>query len=165
MSVRRLALIIVALLALDGSALADRVGRVTGLPLPRFLSLKSPEVNLRTGPGTQYPVEWVFVRRLLPVEVLDEFENWRKIRDSQGAEGWVHLTVLWARRSMLVTGSTRSLRRSNREDAETVAMAEAGVIGRLLECREAWCRVEIAGTRGWLKRQEFWGVYEDEAVK
>ncbi len=144
---------------------AERVGRITGQPLPRFVSLKSSQVNLRTGPGTQYPVDWVFLRPSMPVEVLDEFDVWRKIRDSEGTEGWVHKTFLSGRRSILVTGATRQVKGSNREDAETVAMAEPGVIGRLTECRDAWCRIEIAGTRGWLKRSEFWGVYEDEQVK
>jgi SH3-like domain-containing protein len=166
MPVRLISLILAALLALGAAGFAsDRVGRTTGQPLPRFVSLKSSQVNLRSGPGQQYPVDWVFLRRSMPVEVLDEFDVWRKIRDWEGTEGWVHATFLAARRSVLVTGSTRPLKRSDREDADTVAQAEAGVIGRLMECHDSWCRVEIAGTRGWIKRAEIWGVYPDETVK
>ena len=167
MFVRRFCLIL-ALVTAVGSAsagAAERVGRISGLPLPRFVSLKSSQVNLRAGPGQQYPVDWVMLRRAMPVEVVDEFDVWRKIRDSEGTEGWVHQSFLVSRRSILVTGGTRALKSSNREDSETVAMAEPGVIGRLSECRGDWCRVELAGTKGWLKRSEFWGVYPDEAVK
>jgi len=166
MSVRLIALILSGLLALNGLGHAsDKVGRMTGLPLPRFVSLKSSQVNLRAGPGQQYPVDWVFLRKSMPVEVLDEFDVWRKIRDWEGTEGWVHQSFLQPRRAALVTGATRPMKRSNREDSETIAMAEPGVIGRLMECREDWWRLEVAGTRGWLKRSEFWGVYPDEAVK
>ena len=166
MSPRLISLILAVFLALTSFGQAsDKVGRKTGLPLPRFVSLKSSQVNLRAGPGQQYPVDWVFLRKAMPVEVVDEFDVWRKIRDSEGTEGWVHETFLQSRRSVMVTGGTRALKRSNREDSETVAMAEPGVIGRLAECREAWCRVEIAGTRGWLKRSDFWGVYPEETVK
>jgi SH3-like domain-containing protein len=166
MPFRLISLVLAGLLALAAAAFAsDKVGRTTGQPLPRFVSLKSSQVNLRSGPGQQYPVDWVFLRKAMPVEVLDEFDVWRKIRDWEGTEGWVHATFLAPRRSVLVVGQTRSLKRSDRDDADTVAMAEAGVIGRLMECRESWCRVEIAGTRGWLKRTEVWGVYSDETVK
>jgi SH3-like domain-containing protein len=166
MSVRLVPFLLVCLLLLSaGSRAADRVGRITGQPLPRFVSLKSSQVNLRAGPGQQYPVDWVLMRKFMPVEVLDEFDVWRKVRDFEGTEGWVHQSFLQARRSVVVTGATRALKASDRIDASTVAMAEPGVIGRLQECREDWCRVDIAGTKGWLKRSEFWGVYPDETVK
>jgi SH3-like domain-containing protein len=137
----------------------------SGLPVPRFVSLRSGEVNLRTGPGTRYPIEWVLTKRALPVEVIQEFDTWRKIRDHQGSVGWVQSSFLAGRRTVLITGETRSLRADRSEDASPVAMAEAGVIGRLLECRGAWCRAEIAGYKGWLKKNEFWGAYPDEIVK
>lgn len=137
----------------------------SGLPVPRFVSLRSGEVNLRTGPGTRYPIEWVLTKRSLPVEVVQEFDTWRKIRDHQGSEGWVQSSFLTGRRTLLITGATRKLRADRKDDAAIVAMAEPGVVGRLLECRETWCRAEIGGYKGWLKRSEFWGAYSDEVVK
>jgi SH3-like domain-containing protein len=80
--------------------------------LPRFVSLRASEVNLRTGPGIRYPIEWVFKRRDLPVEVVDEFESWRRIRDWEGTLGWVHQSMLRGRRTALVTGEPRVLRRA-----------------------------------------------------
>ena len=132
--------------------------------VPRFTSLRAAEANLRTGPGIRYPVEWVFVRRGMPVEVVAEFDSWRKIRDWEGTEGWVHQSMLSSRRMMVVTGQVRDLSKRPVPETEVVARIEADVIGRLLECERAWCRVEIAGFRGWLRRGEFWGAYVDEKV-
>ncbi len=138
---------------------------VTGLAVPRYVSLRSDEVNLRTGPGVRYPVEWILQRRHMPVEILAEFENWRKIRDWQGTEGWVHESMLSGRRYAVVTGGVRSLRRQPDEGAAAVARLEPGVVAEVLECRDQWCRLDSEGFKGWLMRAEFWGVYPNEAVK
>lgn len=154
---------IVMLLAGAGSASEPaRSGPETGLPLPRFVAVGSNEVNVRTGPGSQYPIAWVFVRRGLPVEVVAEFEHYRKIRDRDGAEGWVHKNLLTGRRSALVTGAIRSLHRSPDPSAPTVLLAEPGVQGRLLGCRAGWCEMEIAGRRGHLPQAHIWGAYPGE---
>ncbi len=143
---------------------AEGVGSVTNLPLPRFVSLRANEVNLRTGPGTTYPIDWVYVRRGMPVEVIAEFDVWRKIRDWQGTVGWVHQSMLDGRRTALIAGGERALRRDAADDAGAVARLEPGVIGQLLQCEVAWCRLEADGYRGWLRRDEFWGVYPDEKL-
>ena len=127
-------------LAAGRKATADTLGSETKLPVPRFVSLRSGEVNLRTGPGTNYPVDWVFVRRELPVEVIAEFDVWRKIRDWQGTVGWVHQSMLDGRRTARVTGADRELRSEPVDSAAAVARLAPGVIGRLLECEAAWCR-------------------------
>jgi SH3-like domain-containing protein len=152
-------------LAVGPRAEGETFGTETKLPLPRFVSLRSNEVNLRTGPGTIYPVEWVFVRRGLPVEVVAEFDVWRKIRDWQGTIGWVHQSMLDGKRTARITGGERMLHGEPTESAADVARLAPGVIGRLLECEGAWCRIEAQGYRGWLKRDEFWGTYPDEAVQ
>src|SRR5262244_195685 len=151
--------------AVGQRAAAQTLGSETKLPLPRFVSLRSSEVNLRTGPGTNYPVDWVFVRRGLPVEIIAEFDVWRKIRDWQGTVGWVHQSMLDGRRTARVTGAERELRSEPAESAAIVARLAPGVIGRLLECDAAWCRIDVAGYRGWLRRDEFWGTYPDEKVQ
>ena len=138
----------------------------SGLPLPRFVSLRSSQVNLRSGPGIRYPVEWVYLKRALPVEIIAEFDNWRLTRDWEGTEGWVHQSMLSGRRMIRVTGVERDLRRSPSENSVLVARVEAGVIGRLIQCPQdsMFCRVEINGYQGWLKRGEFWGVYPGERI-
>ncbi len=134
-------------------------------PLPRFASLRAGEVNLRAGPGTQYPVEWVFQRRHLPVEIVVEYEQWRRIRDVDGSEGWVHKSLLSGRRSILVTGGVRTLYAAPDAASAPELKAEPGVVGWLIACDGGWCRVEIAGAKGWLPRAHFWGVYADESVE
>jgi len=137
----------------------------TGLPVPRYVSLRSSEVNLRTGPGVRYPVEWVFVRQGMPVEITAEFDTWRRIRDWEGSEGWVHQSMLSGRRAVVVIGDTRLVRRVAESSAPAVARAEPGVVGWLKKCERDWCEVDVSGYRGWLKRAEFWGVYENEKVE
>jgi len=139
----------------------------TGLPLPRFVSLRADTVNLRTGPGVQYPVEWVFQRRDLPVEIIAEYRTWRKVRDWEGAEGWMHSSMLGGARTVIVTGAVATLHAKAEADADVVARAEPGAIGRLKGCPEglAWCQVEIGGHDGWLERNAFWGVYAGEVVE
>ena len=136
-----------------------------GLPVPRYVSLRSDDVNLRAGPGARYPVDWVFKRRNLPVEVVAEFEHWRRIRDWQGTEGWVHQSMLSARRYVMVAATMGELRRQPERAGEVVARAETGVLAQLIECRDIWCRVDAAGHRGWVERKALWGVYPDETVK
>lgn len=144
----------------------------TNLPIPRFVTLNTEEANARTGPGRRYPVEWVFVRRHMPVEVVAEFEAWRKIRDWEGAEGWVHQSLLSGRRGVVVTApGDQPLRAEPRDSAPMVARAEHGVIGRLLSCPgpaaagAGWCQVNIGGYRGWLPRTALWGVYPSEVIE
>jgi SH3-like domain-containing protein len=134
------------------------------LPVPRFVALRVGEVNLRTGPGERYPIEWVLTRKDMPVEIVAEFDVWRKIRDWQGTEGWVHERMVTGRRTVLIKDETRALHREADERSPVVARAEPGVVGRLMECQGEWCRVECQDVRGWLKRGEIWGVYSDEAV-
>lgn len=136
----------------------------TELPLPRFVSLRASEANIRTGPGVRYPVEWVYRRRAMPLEITAEFENWRKVRDWEGTEGWMHKSMLSGRRTLLVTGAVRAIRRAADEDAPIVARAEPGIIGALLNCAGKWCRIDVQGHKGWLRHGGFWGAYPGEAV-
>ncbi|MDA0653800.1 MAG: SH3 domain-containing protein [Proteobacteria bacterium] len=133
--------------------------------VPRWVSLRADEVNVRVGPGTDYPVRWVYVRAGLPVEVTADFHNWRRIRDIDGEEGWVHRSLLSGARTVIVTGGVRTLRRTPDAYAAPVLRAESGVIADLLECDGAWCRLEIDGERGWLPRIQVWGVYADETLE
>lgn len=141
-------------------------GSTTGLPLPRWVALRADEVNLRSGPGTRYPVEWVYHRRDLPMEILREFEVWRLVRDQDGVMGWVHQATLIDRRSFVVTGKQAVLRNAAADDAAAVALLQPGVIGRIRSCQAGkdWCEMQVGEYRGWLRREAVWGVYPNEAV-
>ncbi|HEX4186035.1 MAG TPA: SH3 domain-containing protein [Stellaceae bacterium] len=136
-----------------------------GEKLPRFVSLRSDQVNLRVGPGENYPIQWVLTHKEMPVEIVKEFEHWRMIHDWQGTEGWVHERMVTGKRTVVVKGGIRALRRQPDLAAEVVARAEPGVFAHLIECRGAWCRIETADITGWVQRNEIWGVYPDEAVQ
>lgn len=142
-------------------------GPVTGLPVPRFASLRSNEINLRAGPGTRFPVEWTYRRAGLPVEIVREFDTWRRIRDIDGVEGWVQQARLAGRRTFLVRGGERVLRAAPDARAEPVARLEPGVIGTIRRCEAAsdWCEVSVPGARGFLRREAMWGVYPGEEVR
>ncbi len=156
-------LLLLALLPIVAGA-----AETSGLPLPRFVSLRSDEVNLRTGPGVRYPVDWIYTRREMPVEVIAEFEQWRKIRDWQGIEGWVHQTMLSARRMIVVIGpQQRRLRAEPDDKAPNLALLDPNVMGRLMSCPrdKTYCKVDIENIQGWVKREEFWGVYPQEFIE
>ncbi len=149
---------VVALALVTGGAQAAE----PGASLPRFASLRAGEVNVRTGPGVRYPVEWVFVRRNMPVEITAEFDTWRKVRDWQGTEGWIHRSMLSGRRTAIVTTGRRAMRDEPERQSAIVAEVDERVVGKLLACKPMWCRVEIAGLRGWIRRAVIWGVYDGE---
>jgi SH3-like domain-containing protein len=147
---------------------APRLGSATNLPLPRFASLGSNQVNMRVGPDLRYPIEWTYQRKELPVQIVDEHQHWRRIRDPDGTEGWVQRPLLTSRRSFMVPAGAaeRPLRRRPEEDAAELARLRPGVIGRVRKCEAGspWCEVQVGDYRGFVKRSEVWGVAPDEAV-
>lgn len=152
-------LAVLALLPIADSALPAEVRHgASGLPLPRWASLASTRANLRTGPGRQFPVRWVFTRQGLPLRIVDEADVWRKVEDPDGDVGWLHASLLSSRRTVMVVGGIREMRRTPSSAARVVARLAPGVIGRLLSCEAVWCLVEVADLRGWLRRDELWGV-------
>lgn len=120
---------------------------------------------MRTGPGIQYPVDWVYSRRGLPVEIIAEFETWRKIRDWEGTQGWVHQSLLSGKRTVIVTGDLRNLRAKPDAASRILAKLEPTVLGDLEGCAAGWCQVGIDNVRGWLRHVDMWGVYKDEAFE
>ncbi len=142
----------------------------SGLPLPRFVSLHSDEVNMRTGPGVRYPIDWVYQRQGLPMQIIDEFEAWRRVRDRDGTEGWVHKSMLSGRRTIVIMGGAQALREEPLSGAQVLAYLEPGFIARLDGCLEGWCEVTATSLqgqryRGWVQRTAFWGVFDGEVVE
>lgn len=137
--------------------------RVTNLPLPRYVSLSSEEVHVRAGPGLQYPILWQFRREHLPVEITLEYDAWRKIRDYEGQEGWVHVSLLSGARYGLIVGKAGTLvRRKPQPDSGAVAELEPFVVARIQECKSEWCEVSSGGYSGWVYKNFLWGVYAAE---
>ena len=147
---------------------AQEIGPVSKLPLPRYVSLKSDRVNLREGPSKDHRATWIFERAGLPVEVTAEFDTWRKIRDSEGSEGWVLHSLLSGRRTALVVpwkkGETFPLYARGSESSAEVASLQAGVIGNVETCDGTWCRIYGEGFDGFIQQAKLWGVYPNETV-
>jgi SH3-like domain-containing protein len=117
---------------------------------------------MRVGPGTRYSINWVYRRDGLPVEIIQEFDQWREIRDSEGTVGWVHKQMLQGRRTAVITAGIGVLRRAPEDHAGPILRAEAGVVGQMLECEKDWCRMQVAGRKGWIEKSHIWGVYPKE---
>jgi SH3-like domain-containing protein len=167
---RRVAVTILAALILTTTfAIADPVGPVTKLPLPRFASLKTDRVNLREGPSKDHATKWVYQRAGLPVEITAEFEIWRRVRDAEGVEGWVLHSLLSGRRTALVTpnrkGESSKLYSRPADSAELAATLQSGVIVNIRSCDGAWCLVDGEGFRGYVEQVKLWGVYPNEKVE
>ena len=127
-------------------------------PVQRYASVRSDLVNVRTGPGKNYPFEWVFLLENMPVAVIAEYEHWRRICDWEGVTGWVHRAMLSPKRTLIVSSPIATLRRKPLDNAPAVARLETRVICKLLDCKEHWCRVSVEGYRGWLAAEDFWGI-------
>jgi SH3-like domain-containing protein len=154
------------LLALAAAVQAEtQTGGTVEAFRPHFAVLRFAEVNLRTGPGKRYPIEWVYRRAGLPVEVTAAFDVWRRIRDWEGSEGWVHKNMLRYQRAVIITGKEQSLRAEPEAKAPVVARLQSGVIAALKQCQKQWCQLESGGAKGWLLKTGFWGIYAEEEIE
>jgi SH3-like domain-containing protein len=140
-------------------------GQVTSLPLPRFVTLKTDEGNARRGPGLSHRIDWVFRRAGMPLKITAEYENWRRVEDQEGLGGWVHYSLLSGVRSALIIAEMADLRSGPDSNAEVIARAERGVIGRIQECTPDWCRFVSGGERGWVSKAALWGVEPGEILE
>lgn len=148
------------------SAQTEEIFNNSGLPIPRFVSLRSDKVFVRTGPALRYPIEWVYKREGMPVEIIQEFDTWRKIRDLDGSEGWIHQSLLSGKRHAVVTkkdGDTYFYKKPDLT-SKKVAQIENGNVITLEKCDVLWCEAEVSGFSGWIERNSLWGVYQKEEL-
>ena len=160
---RRLVLIALLLATPALAEKEDLTGR-SGAAVPRFVSLRSGEANMRSGPGDQYPVTWTYKRQGLPVEIVREWGIWRLVRDPEGTQGWMQKALLSPDRTAYVTRGVRTLTAQPDIGAKALWRVEPGVVARVLFCAAAWCRVSVDGQSGYILRAQVWGVYPGEKV-
>ena len=150
------------------SAHTQPAGSASGLPVPRFVSLKADKVNMHIGPAKTYETKWLYQRAGLPVEITAEFENWRRIRDADGTEGWVYHSLLSGRRTGMVIAKNPDdlVAVYDKPDVESAVTArlERGVIGAVKRCKDAWCAISGRGFDGYIQQVRLWGVYPNEKV-
>ena len=172
LSLAALAGILVSLAGLQ-FAHAQAAKGPSGLPLPRFVSLKAKSVNLRVGPSVDYAVAWRYLKSGVPVEIIQEYDNWRRIRDADGSEGWVNQALLSGDRTAITAPWMRgkgdevfvNMRRDPQTGSAIVARIQPGVVVHVGECNGDWCRADAQGTEGWIAQSEIWGAYPGEAFK
>lgn len=145
-----------------GSAAATERGKVTNLPIPRYVSLKAEEGNVRRGPSLSHRIDWVFTRRNMPLQVTGEYGHWRRVQDREGLGGWVHYSLLSGVRHVIIDSDLTALRLKPASDAAVNAYAEAGVVARLEDCTLDWCRITASGNKGWVEKKAIWGVAPSE---
>lgn len=158
-------LLILPLIVMSGFIHSKEMAKIK--VIPRFASLRSNAANLHVGPGTNYPIEWKFTRQNLPVEIISEFDNWRKVRDHQGSVGWLHKSLLSGKRSIIVINGLQDMYAKPDQNSNITAKLEPGVVLTVLEIQSNWCKVEIRSEKygshkGWVMRQNLWGIYEGE---
>ncbi len=156
------AICLVATMSYAQENTSPTLGPETNLPLPRFVSLKASEANVRRGPSLSHRIDWVFQRRNMPLQVIAEYGHWRRVIDRDGQGGWVHYTMLSGARTVLIDGETTALRTRPEAGALENAMLEPGVIARLGDCNPEWCRLTAGGYRGWAPKTVLWGVTASE---
>lgn len=137
----------------------------SGLPVPRFVTLGAGEARMRAGPGRDYPVKWLYVRRTLPMEVVDEWGIYRKVRDPEGEEGWMNQALLSGERYGMIVGKVANVRARPEVAAPLVWRAEPGVIARVQVCSAGWCRIQADGRAGYVQALDLWGVYPEEEIE
>lgn len=170
LNVNVVAILLVLFLALPSTIANAQIEKIgaSGLPIPRFVSLKSDKVNVRIGPSRDHGIAWTFVRAGLPVEIIQEFDNWRRIRDWEGSEGWVFHSLLSGRRTALIKpweeGTTVPLYSKPSLDANIIAELESKVRSTVSECDSSWCKITVSDRSGWVVQSELFGIYPDESV-
>jgi SH3-like domain-containing protein len=141
----------------------------SGLPIPRFVSIKTDRVNVRGGPDKDHDVAWIYTRVGWPVEITAEFANWRRIRDSDGTEGWVYHSLLSGKRTAVVQLKAKTdlapLHAKPDADTPVTAQLQSGVLGSVKSCNGLWCRLVGEGYDGWIEQNRLWGVYPDEKIE
>ena len=141
---------------------AQQAGSVTSLPLPRFVSMKASEGNVRRGPSLSHRIDWVFKRRDMPLRITAEHGHWRRVEDRDGMGGWVHYSLLSGIRTVLVEQDMLELLVRPDPKAPVAAALESGVVARLGSCNLEWCELRSGGFKGWAPKARLWGVAPQE---
>ena len=152
----------VLIIPLFGFTQEPQKGQVTNLPIPRYVSLKVKEANVRRGPSLSHKIDWIYKRQNMPLEIYAEYENWRRVRDFEGLGGWVHYTLLSGIRYVLIKNELLEMRLLPSINAQVIAKVPQHNIATLDKCNKDWCRIIDDGYKGWVPKNGIWGVYENE---
>lgn len=166
MNIKKLTFLVLSIL-LSCVSISYSADKSSGLPVPRFVSIKSNETNVRTGPSTRYPIAWVYKKSGMPVEIIEEFDMWRKIRDVEGTTGWIKKNMLEGKRNAIVKSKDHVIVRIDHEkDAKPLFKVAPSVIVKIVECEKNWCQIKANDDhKGWIEKSSLWGIYADEIIE
>tara|TARA_Y100000766_G_C18654944_1_gene482286 strand:- start:117 stop:602 length:486 start_codon:yes stop_codon:yes gene_type:complete len=136
---------------------SKKIGKVTGLEIPRFVSLKKSKTYLRRGPGKSYKIDWILEQNSYPLKVIAEHEHWRQVIDFQGDEGWVYFRLLSGKRTIIISKEEIFLRKTSKKNSNPVGILKYGVIGELIDTTEISCNVKFQNIKGWINKDDAWG--------
>lgn len=156
--------LIVTALACFAAATPD-VARAQDREPPYWASVSAGQARMRTGPGRNFPISWLYQRAGLPVRVVEIYQNWRKVEDPDGIQGWMLVNLLSSDRTAMIVGDVRPLRESPSSGARIRFRAEPGVVGRISNCRRGWCEFDVRGRSGFVETSHLYGVGDDEEVE
>lgn len=159
LTVKRAVLALISIVFLAQSVVAEvRRGPVTNLPMPRYVSLKASEGNVRRGPSLSHRIDWILMRRDMPLQVVAEHGHWRKVIDHEGAGGWIHYALLSGTRTVLIRDDMLKIYQTADPNSQIQAILQTNVLARLGQCQHNWCRITADGHRGWAPKSALWGV-------
>ena len=163
--VKKSILLVLFFCLLHSISYSNEIGQVTGYKIPRFVSLKSDDVNLRIGSSTNYPIILKYVTKNMPVEITDEYERWRKIRDIQGNEGWIYGDLLKGDRFVIIIKNNESkIHMFSKPDGKPIGEIGKLNIARIKVCLKKWCKIKFDNNTGWINKKNLWGVYKNETI-
>ncbi len=159
-------IILILLLFFASPTYSQKIGEFTGLDIPRFVATKSDDINLRVGPSKNYPIKLKYIVKNYPLEVFDEYNNWRKVSDHEGNEGWIHKNLLKGERYAITLSKTNDyLNVFNYPNGKKIGLVKSKNITKLKKCIKDWCLIEINNLIGWTSKENLWGIYENEIYK
>ena len=147
---------------IDNKQIIKTIIMGSGHPVPRFLSIKSNDVHMRKGPGTEYPITWKYIKKGYPLKVVAEFHNWRKVIDYDNETGWIRGNLLSGKRFVRIIKAMIKLKKLDNKESKTVSYAERNVLMELHFCKNNWCKISSKKIVGWTERENLWGVLENE---
>lgn len=157
-----LSIVLLSVAAFANPTTAPQKGPVTNLPLPRYVSMKAAEGNVRRGPSLTHRIDWVFKRRDMPLRITAEHGHWRRVEDRDGMGGWVHYSLLSGVRTVIVEQDMLKIHARADAASPVAAALEKGVIARLGKCAPEWCQLRSGGYKGWARKDTLWGVSANE---
>ncbi len=157
-------IIIFFFLVISFNSVSGEIGNVTGLKIPRYVSTKSDDSNIRIGPSTNYPIVLKYINQNYPLQIIEEHKDWRKIRDFQNNKGWIHKSLITGNRNgIIVNISQEPTKLYNIDNGNSIGEIYNGAIVNLKKCKINWCFISFNNYKGWVKKKSIWGVENNEA--